>query len=139
MDQEPTNLWWGKMTQASGTQPHRPLTLQTCAAGLQTLLGLLYFAFGGGVQRQAQPGVQRQAQPGVATLGPQKENRGGGEKENLSEEDSFHGNLRGALSEHRGMPMVCSWHARPPLQLQRRLRFVLARKVGAFSEKFSNW
>ena len=47
MDQEPTSLWWGKMTQVSGTQPHRPLTLQTCAAGLQTLLGLLYFAFGG--------------------------------------------------------------------------------------------
>ena len=28
--------------------------------------------------------------------------------------ENFHGMLAGALSEHRGMPMVCDWHARAP-------------------------
>ena len=32
----------------------------------------------------------------------------------VDEEDSFHGRLVGALREHRGMPMTCNWHARPP-------------------------
>ena len=31
-----------------------------------------------------------------------------------TEEDSFHGCLEGALQEHKGMPMVCNWHARKP-------------------------
>eukprot|EP00435_Cladocopium_sp_Y103_P052283 s2541_g16.t1 len=28
-----------------------------------------------------------------------------------NEEDSFHGLLRGALQEHKGMPLTCNWHA----------------------------
>ena len=34
--------------------------------------------------------------------------------EGQKEEDCFHGWLEGALQEHKGMPMVCNWHARKP-------------------------
>eukprot|EP00435_Cladocopium_sp_Y103_P028867 s3838_g7.t1 len=31
-----------------------------------------------------------------------------------NEEDSFHGLLKGALQEHKGMPLTCNWHAKKP-------------------------
>eukprot|EP00435_Cladocopium_sp_Y103_P048825 s2527_g14.t1 len=31
-----------------------------------------------------------------------------------AEEDPFHGVLKGALLEHKGMPMTCNWHAKVP-------------------------
>ena len=37
-----------------------------------------------------------------------------GEDNNAEDEDSFHGRLVGALKEHKGMPMVCDWHAKKP-------------------------
>ena len=83
--------------------PLRLLTHQICANGLQVSPGLPYYACGGGEGQTKRP----LKQPGGEANGKRDE-------QGVEEKEGFHGKLVGALKEHRGMPMVCRWHARPP-------------------------
>ena len=65
------------------------------------------------VEEKQQQSQQQEQQPkGVREPISRVTQQQAGSKE--TEEDSFHGCLEGALQEHKGMPMVCNWHARKP-------------------------